>query len=152
MKRDEARQKWLAQLRSPDAKKQIGMLENISIPNKRCCLGHACHALGSPRAIDKNKVLYGKKKTYGTLPRELAVLLGITIAGHFEKTIFLDIKPTIQDVKRPVSFDSLTEINDETDLTPSQISDVIEEQFKADNFMDYEDSKVIYQKAFGETS
>ena len=43
--RNEAWELWLAQLRSPDAKKVTGQLESNYDNAERCCLGHCCHAL-----------------------------------------------------------------------------------------------------------
>ena len=48
---DENRQKWLAVLRAPESSKAVGVLESRTDENSRCCLGHACHALGITRTV-----------------------------------------------------------------------------------------------------
>ena len=80
---NEYRAKWLAQLRDPESKMWIGELENIDDRNKRCCLGHACHALQAARIEDfeSNEVKYIFEHDWQTsyLPLGIAEKLNIKI-------------------------------------------------------------------------
>ena len=130
---DEYRRIWLEQLRSPEAKQAKGKLEDVSAPDHRCCLGHACHILGLPRVVKretewaaKELVFYGKD--YGEsswLPLEARQKLNISLKGSFKT----DVKVG------GISVNALSVINDYTKLSLSEIADVIEEQFKNNNFM-----------------
>ena len=141
MNTDEARQKWLAQLRSPDAKKTTGKLEDFDDRRKRCCLGHACHALGESRRESisghgKAVVQYGYDRALYQLPDSAAELLDITTSGRFKNAI--TVKHTVsgyEGFSRLMT--CLSDLNDDTTLTPSEIADVIEEQFKTDNFVPF---------------
>ena len=124
---DENRQKWFKVLRDPESKKITNQLEDPEDPNARCCLGHACHALGIEREIE----LDPKKELYNVyyhgsnivLPDIVSQMLNISNAGDFKKTIY--VKNT------PVS--NLTQLNDTTSLTPSEIANVIEDQIENNN-------------------
>ena len=133
---DEYRAKWLAQLRSPEAKKTTLKLENPKKPNNRCCLGHACHALGIQREVLESKntvngwmVHYGEQASY--LPDEASLKLAILCNGEFVNEIKID---HIHSYYANIEYKNLAQINDHTELTPAEIADIIEEQFKANNF------------------
>ena len=141
---NEARQKWLAQLRDPESKKLTLRLEDAEDPKARCCLGHACHALGLPRSVDTEHelatgsklvlVLYGEDEhtdrfTSDVLPMNAAEMLDISVVGTF-------VKPLVHRGVQP-PYMSLSDLNDESTLTPAEIADVIEEQFEKDNLMSY---------------
>ena len=72
-------------------------------------------------------IMYGGEKR--TLPKEICNILKINHLGCFKKGI------KIGRYKR--NFYSISEVNDQTKLSPAQIADVIEAQFKADNFRQY---------------
>ena len=129
---DDYRAQWLAQLRSPEAKQARGKLEDPDDPNKRCCLGHACHILGLERTVKKPEwrasdcVFYGKNCGEASwLPREACKKLNVSLKGSFKVPVAVD----------GITVNSLSIINDYTKLSLSEIADVIEEQFKADNFL-----------------
>ena len=128
---DEYRAMWLAQLRSPEAKKAQGKLEDPDKSNYRCCLGHACHILGVQRKIAKPEwranqcVFYGCENSW--LPLEAREKLNVSLKGSFKVPIAVD----------GITVNALSVINDYTKLSLSEIADVIEEQFKNDNFIDH---------------
>ena len=133
---EENRTKWLAQLRSPEAKKTTLKLENSKNPDHRCCLGHACHALGIQREVLESQntvngwmVHYGEQTSY--LPDEASLKLAILCNGEFVNEIKID---HIHSYYANIEFENLAQINDHTELTPAEIADIIEEQFKANNF------------------
>ena len=129
---------WLAQLRDPEAGKALGMLEDPNDPNQRCCLGHACHALGADRKLYDGKVWYGKDlKSPSALPSGVMDALAMWGRdGDFRASVSMaDVRRI---VGRPARLDegidddekewiqSLSALNDGTDLTPAEIADVIE--------------------------
>ena len=121
---DNNRRKWLAQLRDPESKKQAGKLESLDDSNARCCLGHACHALGIERWVEYHEdkiVTYDFRTT--NLPGSACNMLNIDILGEFKKEVLVNGN----------FYRSLTEINDLTDLTPQEIADIVEDQFENDN-------------------
>ena len=124
----ENRKKWLEQLRKPESEKTYSKLERYDNPNARCCLGHACHALGIEREEIK---YYGEEHgvTYGNehdvLPKEAAEMLDITLSGSIREEVRID---GFQN-GRPRYFVTLTTLNDKTELTPQQIADIIEDLF-----------------------
>jgi len=120
---------WLKQLRSDEAEKHVGFLENYYNNKKRCCLGHACHVLAPEiRDVKNMQVHYGKM--CGLLPRNVAKLLNITLAGDFHETHLISdlqkVIPGLIHTSDQDRFDSLTEINDHTNITLSQMADLIE--------------------------
>ena len=124
---DNNRRKWLSQLRDPESKKETGQLESLDDSNTRCCLGHACHALGIKRLVESYAHEQEKVVTYDfqntNLPYSACNMLNINVLGEFKKEVLVNGKYC----------QSLTEINDFTDLTPKEIADLIEEQFKENN-------------------
>ena len=129
---DKYRARWLAQLRSLEAEQWTGELENYDKPNKRCCLGHACHVLQTKRKkIDSlHKVIYGDgyDANGSTLPHSVAEKLNITNDGELIKCY----------VHGNDVYGALTIINDSGVFSLSEIADIIEEGFKKDNFHPYE--------------
>ena len=120
------RAKWLAALRRPGSGKRVGCLEDVEAPHKRCCLGHACAALAPGlRFVD---TLAGARVRYRghdkTLPAEVSRMLGIDREGTFRATVDAGGRSNV----------GLMELNDATNLTSAEIADVIEAQFRLDNF------------------
>ena len=147
---ENCRKKWLAQLRHPDAMKARTELERHDIPNARCCLGHACHALGLKRkvrkaelnldgVVGKSVVFYGDSTTY--LPIEARKKLNLTYNGRFLKPIKVRDVPGIYLAENyeKKEYWNLAEINDATPLGPREMADIIEENFENDNFKPCED-------------
>ena len=126
---NEYRAKWLAQLRSPEAKQWTGELESRDEPNKRCCLGHACHALKAERSYTDDIVYYGwgQDMDSSTLPYSVAKKLNINNSGAMINSYVhgLDV------------YSGLTIINDSGVFSLSEIADIIEEGFKKNNFYPY---------------
>ena len=122
---DENRQKWLAVLRDPKSKKALGVLESSKDPNARCCLGHACHALGLKRTepSESRHVHYDSKSQW--LPISARRALKINPVGRFGKNVIINGK----------ELSNLCQVNDWTSLTPQEIADVIEDQFDNNNFV-----------------
>ena len=129
----DALDKWLKVLRDPASRKVKGMLESVDEPNYRCCLGHLCHALGVPRHGDYQEVNYGmaigeaRDINWSQLPAYVAQQVGITEAGDF-------IHPVVYE---RFEYGSLADLNDETEITPQEIADIIEREAKAGNFHNY---------------
>ena len=112
----ENRRKLIAGLREPGRKKHKGELEDILNPDARCCLGHGCQILGIERKVTKHQVFYGGQS--GVAPDELIAAVGLRCStGYLGKTIQW----------RGYTFNSLTELNDNTDATPAEIADFLEE-------------------------
>ena len=131
---DEYRAKWLTQLRDPESKLLIGELESIDDPNKRCCLGHACHALEAERTLDftGQEVYYscGNDRDMAYLPLGIAEKLNITNNGKLRKPY--------QFTPRGFEYEDLAYLNDSGLVdSPAIMADIIEEQFKNDNFIEY---------------
>lgn len=135
MTQDEARAQWLTVLRDPKSKRNTGLLEDYDDQNKRCCLGHACHALGIERAFRPSKlVCYGRgmESSLATLPWEAQQLLGITYDGRLRRGVM------VQDF----FYSNLATLNDDTKIEPAEMADIIEEQFAQDNFL--EPDAIVY--------
>jgi len=129
----ENREMWIAFLRTPGLKKQVGVLE---VGEARCCLGHGCVALGVPetgkRAASVKPYVNSSAKVrvvatkYGNIspeytyaPKELMQAVGL----HFN-TGALAGGGNFQFAGR--CFTSLSELNDKSDATPAQIADILE--------------------------
>ena len=138
----ENRKKWLEQLRNPESTKAYRRLENWETPNERCCLGHACHALGIERVVRKDwsemqagyirSVSYDEERS--VLSNRVAEMLDITRMGLFRK-------PYPQDENAVQVFTCLTDLNDQTDLEPQIIADIIEEMFIDDELASFAEDK-----------
>ena len=126
------RAEWLAQLRSPEAKKAQGKLEDPEKPDHRCCLGHACHVFGLRRVVkvvewkSRECVFYGETHEEASwLPYEARQKLNISLKGSFKAVVAVD----------GITVNALSVVNDYTKLSLPEIADLIEEQFEADNFL-----------------
>ena len=123
--RTEAFDLWLKQLRHPDSLKHKGKLENPENRNERCCLGHLCHALGIESNVRDDAVRY--INSVGTLPDTVASALDITIVG--------DVRGGIR--YGDGVYHSLGSLNDNTDIDPAGIADVIEKMLATDRFVPF---------------
>lgn len=150
----EARRSWLNYLRRPESRRAKGRLENPVDVEHRCCLGHACAAFSISgivpieRRVCNTKgtlsgrmfpvVFYGKREDWSEnkLPYFIAKMLDITTEGKFRKEVKIGNIFTTMYGK----FDSLVPMNDDIDISPQQIADVIQEQFEKDNFVPYANS------------
>ena len=127
----DALDKWLKVLRSPLSQREKGRLENGTYSEARCCLGHLCHALDIPRHQSGagTMVEYGdvddKDISWSQLPEYVVRQVGISRNGDFFKAV--EYKDEI--------YHCLADLNDETDITPQEIADVIEREAKADNLL-----------------
>ena len=134
---DENRRKWLAVLRDPKSSKNRGSLESYWDENSRCCLGHACHALDVEKEESKpdSAVYYDGKDSI--LPKGARNALDIDHRGNFiEPVTIISVHPNSLTHRYEDYFTAydLIDVNDNTNLTPKEIADVIEEQFENDNF------------------
>ena len=140
---NENRQKWLDQLRNPEAGKHQRQIEDVANPSKRHVMGHACHVLGAERDTYEDKfVTYkdaedmqfynglGRSMTSaGILPYTVAEKLNITRHGRFNIELYRD----------RTFFRNLTLINDKSEMTLHEMADIIEKQFANDNFAPFSD-------------
>ena len=138
-------QNWLKVMRDPKSGKALKKLENPENRHDRCCLGHLCHAMqakskvanfGSMHSSDGGRdcVFYDfndHRWTHDVLPNELAKELDITFTGSFNTPIDID----------GCEVSSMASLNDDTDLTPAEIANVIESQFKAGNVTPYDSGR-----------
>ena len=126
----DALDKWLKVLRDPASKKAKGELESLGLPEYRCCLGHLCYALEVPSRRVDNNLEYGEDRdtSYTQLPEYIARQVGITQDGDFIRDVEYDEVGT---------FGCLADLNDQTDITPQEIADIIEREAKAGNFHNY---------------
>ena len=135
--RDEAFKLWLEVLRDPKSEKTQGRLEDPDNAKARCCLGHACHALGEERYVKTSGAGYPSQAPYivmyagdaGVLSEGAASLLGIQPDGL--------LKESDGGVK---GMYTLVDLNDDTNLTPAEIADVIECLWQNDGFEPYDNS------------
>ena len=150
--RDYAFKKWLSVLRDPKSKKHVGSLESLHDSNTRCCLGHACHALHSNKTIFEDKVCYGAEKEYTFLPQKIAKLLNITPDGEFATPIHIsrdysnidsdeNVDEDINYLPTSIGYNDLVSLNDDTILSPAEIANIIEEQYKNKNFYGIDDER-----------
>ena len=130
----ETRANWVAYLRRDGLKKTIGQLADSTDHKARSCLGHYCAMMKVPpeeklmRGPDgKVRALVMLEGRHSTLPSRLAEALNITPDGEFRKLLMINGKP----------MRSLSQVNDLANVTLSEIADVIEYQFAADNFHQY---------------
>ena len=138
------RKLWLKQLRNPESTKAYRRLENWESPNERCCLGHACHALGIERVVRQDwsemqagyicSVSYDEERS--VLSNRVAEMLDITRMGQFRNSYR-------QDEDAVQVFTCLTDLNDQTDLEPHQIADIIEEMFVEDKLKSFEEDQTF---------
>lgn len=114
----ENRKKWIAFLRDPARKKVITELESKYDPERRCCLGHGCACL-IPGLRDV------KESGFVTYENE----------GFYAPSAFMDSVGLFGDGGQIYGggvyfkvwvFNSLSEANDETEMTPVDIADFLE--------------------------
>ena len=132
---EQNRKKWLAVLRNPVSTKQKGALASATFENRRCCLGHACHALEikpDQHQPGDSFLIYNGESVL--LPPGAAEQLNITHDGLFRKNVSVDESRCYSEVN---FFDSLVELNDKTDLIPAEIATFIEAQFEAGNLVQF---------------
>ena len=132
---DENRREWLAQLRDPESKKTIGELESYDDTNERCCLGHACYALNIHCDINITDRTVSYDTEAGKLPNSACRKLNIDRIGRLNNDILL----SDDDEYDNFYISNLTTLNDDTDLSPQEIADIIEDQFKTNNFKPFEE-------------
>ena len=122
---DRNRKKWLAVLRAPESKKHRAALEKPTDPNARCCLGHACHALDIKKSKESESGYIYYDGELGILPKKAQKKLRVNPKGTFKNPVRIN----------GIDLFDLVYVNDDTDLTPQEIADVIEDQFENDNFL-----------------
>ena len=122
---------WFEALYNTYAKKHKRALEKYDEPEARCCLGHLCHALHVKRDVDEiNGIVKYKDKgkdswEISILPKEVAILLDITMDGSFIRPISI----------KGVLHGNLVRVNDRTDLSLPAIAEIIKTQIIHKNFM-----------------
>ena len=126
---------WLKILRNPESKKEKSKLQNFVDKERRCCLGHLCHAVGAivtKSAIESERYIYHYKDTYSStfLPLALAELLDVSTSVHFKKRVKYE----------HYMFGNLSSINDESGATLSEIADIIEKNIKSRNILSYKET------------
>ena len=143
---NENRDLWLEQLHSPESEKAVSMLEDGEYENARCCLGHACYALGIEREVEQlsfggvlhTRVYYDHD--HEVLSEDVAQMLDITPNGDFINAV--DIAEYYPDLVLYNEFLCLSELNDRTELDPQQIAVILADQFVKRNMRDF-DSTII---------
>ena len=118
--RDEGFRLWLGVLRDPKSEKMCGALAHRFHTDQRCCLGHACHALGLPREQWDWRGGYGGEHSY--LPARVSELLDITQTGVFREPLLID--------RLKARFETLAGLNDASNLSPAEMSNKLEELLK----------------------
>ena len=109
------RQTVIAFLKDPAREKCIGVLEDPSNPNARCCLGHMCAVFGAERKTIEHDVYYDKEIT--TAPQIVIKSIGLhdrfgSGYKHFTYNNFI--------------YSSLIQMNDSGNLTPQEIGAYLE--------------------------
>ena len=118
-------------LRDPLSEKTKHRLESYDIPNRRCCLGHACHALipDERRAFalmrSTGRVLYNNEHT--RLPTKVAEMLDVNTICEFKEPLLIDNGPLW----------SGADLNDCTDLAPKEIADILWRERKKGNIQPF---------------
>lgn len=137
---DKMRQKWLAYLREPELKQARHKLQRVSIPEARCCLGHACVLFAEPQGTkwfgDQRYIVYGRDEQPSILPRDLAKRLDVTQRVHFTQPRYIPCKWP-DDTETEEHITSAVELNDCTPLSLHEIADVLEDQMRADNLLTF---------------
>ena len=111
----ENRRKWIDHLKDPSTKKFGKLLESISDPEARCCLGHACHVLGAVRCVMAGSVFYDGSRT--VLSQYMVDQLGLhTNGGRSNDGSKLG----------KWNYSTLSVINDHTDANPQEIGAYLE--------------------------
>jgi len=127
----ENRRKVIEFLKQPERKKAIGHLEDRESNEKRCCLGHMCHALDLPRTVrDGGRVAYDGDCFVA--PHAAMVRLGLNSdmgaiageVGHFGFG-FEEGKIFVVEKERGLA-STLAGLNDGTKATPQNIAEYLE--------------------------
>ena len=116
------RQTWIDHLLNPDTKKTTAKLDRGN--GERCCLGHACVALGIPSAVMGDEILYDG--TSEVAPESLVRLVGLWGVNGEGSSIGSDKHKSYFDVSKTTSIKDkniwgLTKLNDDTTATPQEI-------------------------------
>ena len=123
---------WLATLRDPESLAHVGELESGGEPRARCCLGHACHALGAQRNEVERARYAPPRITYdgfsGQLPPSIAERLDISRNGAFVNPVALGDE----------HYGCLVTVNDRYRPTPRQMASIIEREMRAGNFVTFD--------------
>ena len=134
-------QAWLDTLRDPVSQKYQGKLENHTNANERCPLGHACHALGIYRKVGEWSGTVRYDSQTQVLPFKACETLGIDPSGRFKKALskaqvetIVGRAPTPNNRFAPDLYENLAHLNDFSDITLSEIADLIEYQYAHDGF------------------
>jgi hypothetical protein len=110
----ENRRKWIDYLKQPDTKKTQGFLVAEDNHEARCCLGHACHVLGTEYDADTRHY----EDSFHYPPDSVVEALGLwNHSGGREDELDLDL---------PSGYGSLSRWNDESNVTPQQIAAYLE--------------------------
>lgn len=122
---EDAVERWLQVLRDPKSKKAYRKLEDAEDNNKRCIIGHLCHAVRLFRQQKEDRVFYGSDFQHAGTPVELVDLF------YNEDTEFHDFEVPIQVGRRKIQV--LEVLNDNTNLQLPELADIIEHQWKNRN-------------------
>ena len=127
------REKWLKVLRDNKSRKYFFSLEDGTNRNARSILGHACHALGEKKKrIEVGHGLkitcYGLDKSGQFCPDSVFEKLDITETGAFRNPVY---------VNGGGYFDSIQDLFYGNLISLKEIADIIEREFKKDNFISY---------------
>ena len=134
---------WLNVMRNPESGKTTGELEDPINPSERCCLGHLAYSMKADRR--RNNIgpsveyFYSGSDSWSTtyLPVSLAKELDMDKIGSFIKPITVD--GIVKFNGAITEFNSMSELNDDTDLTSAQIADIIEEQWEVGNIAPFKE-------------
>ena len=124
--------RWMKQLRDPEAKPFYMTLENQKNSNERCCLGHACHALipekrEGPTSEDPH-VKYDGSSVF--MPDSVARMLNTTNGVSFYRKVR----------SRGVDADCAQKLNDSKRFSLPEIAYILERERKAGNIRSFKDS------------
>ena len=141
--KQEKMRRWISYLREPGRRKHKDALQSVSDPEARCCLGHLCHTLNIPfkeyRSGGRTYIEYLSHASM--LPGLAAEQIGITPSGEFKNLVRIGSERRTYDASdrryvgnEDLMAENLMQVNDLTDLSPREIGDLIDEQWRNDNF------------------
>ena len=144
---NEAWEKWMAFLREEGREKAYGMLEDHDSPERRCCIGHGCVAVGANRSIEPNEhgndhVLYeGQSACFAT---SMCKLFNCSPCVDFKERVKIDAMYVNTEnlesfAKNDFLFTDAAQLNDNTTLRPGQIADILEREWKAGNIRGFDE-------------
>lgn len=123
---NEYRKKWLEGLRSGNFKQGYGCLK---YGDSYCCLAVACEVLKDDLKIDVTRDFDSITTEYNgesvALPEAVQKALGISNFGRFKREININSN----------RYESLSQLNDQGYHDFKDIADIIEVNFKNDNFL-----------------